>query len=344
MKLNKKKILLYANVRDMGLFDTTGFYVTDVNILRDIGYEVECTNKISRFLRFRSYDAVLVYFYRKGILPAFIAFLLRKPVFFTGGIDELETVVTGSVIKSWVQKILFSAGYFFSTGCNIVSESDLSNVKKIVGNGSKLFFFPHCIKFELFAHEEPDRPNIITTIAWMQATANVVRKGVDKSILVFNELLKMDNSYIFYIIGATGEGTDYLKNIIREIGMDDTKVIFTGSIPENEKINILKKSKYYFQLSNYEGFGIAAIEALAAGNCVVHSGKGGLKNAIADAGICINESNQYVSIAKQLIAYEQGGPHQKERLNGIDHVRKNFSYQRRLQYFTDLFKKALSRK
>lgn len=37
-----------------------------------------------------------------------------------------------------------------------------------------------------------------------------------------------------------------------------------GEVSEEDKINLLKQSKYYFQLSLYEGFGLAALEALCA--------------------------------------------------------------------------------
>ena len=53
-----------------------------------------------------------------------------------------------------------------------------------------------------------------------------------------------------------------------------------GEVSEEDKINLLKRSKYYFQLSLYEGFGLAALEALCADNILIHSGKGGLANSI----------------------------------------------------------------
>ena len=72
--------------------------------------------------------------------------------------------------------------------------------------------------------------------------------------------------------------SDLLEQLIQKLKITN-KVIFTGEIEEDKKITLLKNNRYYFQLSTYEGFGIAALEALAAGNIVIHSGKGGLNDS-----------------------------------------------------------------
>lgn len=75
-----------------------------------------------------------------------------------------------------------------------------------------------------------------------------------------------------------------------------------GEVSEEEKIAFLKRSKYYFQLSLYEGFGLAALEALCASNILIHSGKGGLANPIYKEQLVFNIDNDFDSEFSQLIS------------------------------------------
>ena len=55
----------------------------------------------------------------------------------------------------------------------------------------------------------------------------------------------------------------------------------------------MKHSEYYFQLSLYEGFGLAALEALCANNVLIHSGKGGLDNPIYKTQLLFDIDNDF---------------------------------------------------
>lgn len=62
----------------------------------------------------------------------------------------------------------------------------------------------------------------------------------------------------------------FIQSIINKYGLNDS-IELIGEVSEEEKIAFLKRSKYYFQLSLYEGFGLAALEALCASNILIHS-------------------------------------------------------------------------
>jgi len=123
----------------------------------------------------------------------------------------------------------------------------------------------------------------------MESVRNVQRKGIDISLQYFSYLLSFPkfSESIYFIIGKEGAGTDYLKSIIDEMGLTG-KVFFTGAIDESMKIDYLRKSRYYFQMSRTEGFGLAALEALAAKCVIINSGKGGLKEVVGDSGILVD--------------------------------------------------------
>lgn len=169
---------------------------------------------------------------------------------------------------------------------------------------------------------------------------NVFRKGVDKTIEVFKLIADKMSDYKLVIIGPKGEGSVYVEKLINESGLQD-RIILTGEISESKKINYLMKSKYYFQLSAYEGFGLASIEALAAGNLVFHSGKGGLIDALGEHGVKVNDINDYKNIAELLYAdyLNQNDTMKKQNiLNGINYVKESFSLDQRKDIFKEVIK------
>ncbi|HQL01633.1 MAG TPA: glycosyltransferase, partial [Smithellaceae bacterium] len=254
----RKKVLFYAAVRDPALFRTMGFYATDIKILEDCGYEVTPTNRLLDFFKYGRYDLAFIYFWTKGLLPAIVAKGLGKKVLFTGGIDALDRGFNRRALDYLIKKWLFRACAALSDANIIVSLSDLANVRQTGVDVSSLHLVPHVIDAQRYAHDGRRKQNWITTVAWMGTKENVQRKGLDRLLRVFGEFVQMDNGYTLMLIGPGGEGSAYLARMASDLDIAG-RVVFTGEVAEEEKIRLLKESKYYFQLSAYEGFGISAI-------------------------------------------------------------------------------------
>lgn len=298
-----KKILFFSSVSTKELFNTQQFYKIDINLLTKLGYEVILSNKISDSLKFWKYDILFSYFYRFSFFPAFIARLYGKKTYFTGGIDDLDKDYATKK-RYFIQKIFYILCYWVSNSCIIVSHSDMNNVLKVLGKKKKLSFSEHTIQMDKFiVDENGKKENIFTTIAWMGNVNNVKRKGIDIALKVFSFLKKNKqfSNYKFVIIGRIGEGTIYLEELIKKYNLTNS-IIFTGEIDEELKIDYLKRSRYYFQLSSYEGFGLAALEALASQNIVIHSSKGGLSNPIFSNGIWFNIDNDFEIECQKLLS------------------------------------------
>ena len=323
----KNNVIFYSTVDDKDLFRVTGFYATDINILKDLGHNVILSNSIFAFLRFCQYDLTFIYFWTKGLIPALISKFFGKKVIFTGGIDRLDKIYNKSSLDYFVKKILFKICTTISDANIIVSKGDLINIEKTGYSIHKKHYLPHVIEFEKYEYDGRPKKDVITTIVWMgQSDANVIRKGVDRLLFVYKEFLKLNNDLTVQIIGSIGKGTNYLEKIIKELGIEN-KITFTGRINEHAKIQYLKESKYYFQLSLYEGFGISALEALAAGNIVIHSGRGGLADTIASHGILIENIDDYLSIAMKTVEIQMKYDEYKQFiLDGVQYVNKHYSY------------------
>jgi glycosyltransferase involved in cell wall biosynthesis len=345
--MKPQTVLFYSSVKTKRLFSVQQFYRTDISILKELGFRVCLSNSFFDFFLFWKYNFSFIYFYRFGVIPALISRIYGKKVFFTGGIDFLDMPFAGKK-RYFIQKCFFLICYWLSSKSIIVSTSDLSNIRQSFSNKkfTKLGFSFHVIDFPKFCFDSAiPKKKFFTTIAWMQRVENVHRKGIDKCVKLFNELLKFPEfkDAHLYIIGPKGEGSLIVEQLITTLSLQN-RITMTDTISEEEKIGYLKNSKYYLQLSVYEGFGIAAIEALASGNIVIHSGRGGLKDAIGEHGIPLQDTEDHTTnaeIIRKRISDLTPEAYNLMIRNGIEHVRSNFSFPRRVQDFREILSEII---
>jgi len=334
---SRKNILFYSSVKNIDSFKSSSFYDYDIKSLIQIGFNVIITNKISSFLKFWKYDIAFLYFYKKSIFPAFISFLFRKKIYFTGGIDELSVQVSKNKVCLITHHFLFKLCYFLSDKCNIVSNSDLNNTTAALIcfpmlNSSKLSLWPHGIDIYDIEFDPKVKNNLhLTTICWMGSIENVKRKGLDRCIYFLNSLIVFNKEFRLIIIGAFGDGTIFLKEIIKELNLQDY-VIFTGEINNKEKVDFLVKSKYYLQFSRYEGFGLDVIEAMLYYCSIIHSNTGGLKDTIGDNGFKFINFDDYNRLAMEFLQLNKINTNQLLIENKI-FVTNKFSIKSRAEYF-----------
>lgn len=331
----KKKVLFYTSCLDD--INIQQFYQIDFDIIRDNGYDLTITDKRIELFKFWKYDILFEYFYTWGFFKGIPFWLGRKKIFFTGGIDSLNKNTT-SLKRYLIQKVFFVLCYVLSTKCIIVSDNDMENIKKIYKGHflKKLELSYHTIDVNKFLCDLNTKENLFLTICWQGNELNIERKGVDKALLVYKYLVtkKEFSNSKFIIVGKSGPATPILQQMINDYGLSQN-VFLVGAVSEEDKVNYLKKSKYYFQLSYYEGFGLAALEAKAAGNIIIHSGKGGLKYVVGNDGILVNRDNienECEYIYKQLIDYDPQKIH-----HALDQVRIKYQYDFRRQRFSEIF-------
>jgi glycosyltransferase involved in cell wall biosynthesis len=125
------------------------------------------------------------------------------------------------------------------------------------------------------------------TIGWMANEGNVRRKGMDAAVRVLAAYRTLNPSARLIIAGTEGSGTKLLKEIALAWGVSDA-VEFRFKVDEQEKIRLLQTAGFYMQLSEFEGFGLAALEALSCGACVVHSGRGGMVDFMRSHGVQVS--------------------------------------------------------
>lgn len=126
------------------------------------------------------------------------------------------------------------------------------------------------------------------TVKFVYAGRFSPEKQPEYALKAFSYYLKeySENATLTYI--GDGPMNDELRHLVHEMKLDD-KVIFTGKVSHEELISELKDYDIMLTPSQYEGFGLSSVEAMAAGLPVVAFDVEGLK------GIIKNGVNGYLT-------------------------------------------------
>ena len=326
-----KRVLFYSPAKNLALFDTQRFYRNDIDLLESLGYEVIRSNKIADAFMMWRYDIAFIYFWTWGAFVGLIARGLGRKVIFTGGADDLEPELNTSKKKMRIRRLFFRICYFASSKCLVVSKKDLSNMQIILGSKTtKLKYSPHQLNYEKYFLPAMRKSGDIVTIAWMETIGNVKRKGLDKLLYFLKNYIQFVPDCCIYIVGTKGAGSDYLLRLVNELELVH-HVKFMGNITENEKINLLNSNMFYWQVSEYEGFGLAALEALAARCVVIHSNRGGLADAIGKFGLQVALDTSPQKTAEKVYEIYNSPEKRKKMLDNVENHLQAFSFEKRAE-------------
>lgn len=285
--------MIYAAVPDADMLGQ-GFYAAEADGLgRCPGVAgVRLTNRLRDVAR-GDYDGLVSYFYSHSALAALFARWRGRPAIATGGGEQVFPELAGSRLRYLVRLIAFQATLLSASRVLATSTSDLDRMRAVAWFGRRklsLSFHGAPALEDVAASPAPtpvaERPEgSFVTICGLDTPLNVMRKGMPEAIRLLARAAAECPSARLTIIGRpTCRGM--VEEYARALDVAG-RVVFAGYVDEAEKIALLRAHRYYVQLSVYEGFGIGAIEALAQGCQVIHSGVGGLVDTIADFGVIV---------------------------------------------------------
>jgi phosphatidyl-myo-inositol dimannoside synthase len=152
----------------------------------------------------------------------------------------------------------------------------------------RAFILPNCVDLERFSPKERDQAlvdryglhsnKVLMTVGRLASRERY--KGFDEVIEVMPRLLERFPSLKYLIVGH-GSDRGRLEAKTKALGMAD-RVVFTGRIPESEKVAHYNLADAYVMPSFGEGFGIVLIEAAACGVPVIGSCADGSREALLD--------------------------------------------------------------
>jgi glycosyltransferase involved in cell wall biosynthesis len=122
------------------------------------------------------------------------------------------------------------------------------------------------------------------------ADGNSVRKCAAQAIRAVALLSGERPNLKLVMAGERGDDHPALSALVNELGLGD-RVTFPGRITLDEKVLLLQRCAVYLQPSLFEGFGLAAAEAMSCGAPVITSDVGAVREVCADTVRYVDGSN-----------------------------------------------------
>jgi glycosyltransferase involved in cell wall biosynthesis len=180
----------------------------------------------------------------------------------------------------------------------------------------------------------PDGP-ILTTVGRL-----VEQKNHDSLLRAFERIVEGYPEITLVIVGD-GPLFEDLNSLTKELGIQDS-VVFTGYLPRREDVyGVLKQSSIAAFPSWYEGFCVAAVEAMAAGLPVVVSNIDVFHEVVGDLGIFADPSDpaSFANAIDDLLK----NPKKREQLGkeATIRARSKFTLERTAREYSNLYNQVV---
>jgi len=294
MKKFKSAVLFSRTRKDQ--FPTAlksgGFYRDDLNALRLISENVIFTRTLKELLRHRP-EIVVSYFYSYSIVVAIVCCFFRIKIIITGGADSINPKVEKNRFKRTTHCLLAIICIIVSNGILVATEEDKVRLQALVrfskSQSRKIIKKPHvALPYEVDRiHKISQREFHCFTLCWFGSPTNWRRKGLDSAVRLIKAFRHSGVDATLTVYGIDGQGRRAFERFVKSTEMEEA-VFYRGYADRDSIVSSLARHPIYVQLSVYEGFGVAAVEAFLSGLLIVHSGRGGLGEYIGDSGIKID--------------------------------------------------------
>ena len=261
-------------------------------------YLQEFIEKLNENYDLKSFDLIHAHYWLSGLVAKHISNEFNIPFVFTA--HSLGVFLDGyNKERVDCEKLIMTSSNYITASSNfeqnLISESyqiDKNKIKKITPGIDRLLFAP-----DLSAN----RKNIFLSIGRIQQ-----QKGQHDTIDFLNNFRKVENDFVCYFIGGPSgnSGKEYLvelKEQVVELNLEN-HVKFLENLPQTKIKELLNESTLLIHTSQFETFGLVAIEANSMGVPVLSTNSGsfpeiifsGVNGYLAD-NLVDGNVNNYVS-------------------------------------------------
>ena len=298
----------------------------------------EFKNKLEESIDLKSFDVIHAHYWLSGLIAKEISNELNIPFIFTSHslgifldgynkerVDCEKIVMTSS-------NLVTASSVFETMLITDTYKVDENKIKRVTPGVDRKIFSP-----DLSVKKE----NIFLSIGRIQE-----QKGQLQTLEFLNNFKKIENDFkCIFIGGPSGKyGNEYLqelKQTVKEFNLD-THVEFLNNLPQIKIIELLNKSKLLIHTSQFETFGLVAIEANTMGVPVLTTNNGSLmeiiennKNGFLSENLIDGNVNNFV---KKLLS---DGENFKEIRNNCFEKSKNYSWLRTSDNLITIYKSLI---
>jgi len=248
-------------------------------------YLQEFKTKLCELIDLESFDVIHAHYWLSGLVAKQIKEEFNIPIIFTS--HSLGIFLDGyNKERVDCEKIIMNAS-------NVVTASSMYEETMIIENyridSSKIKLITPGVEKEIFTPDSTImRENIFLSIGRIQE-----QKGQIETIKFLDNFRKIENNFLCYFIGGPSgkSGNEYfeeLKKSIKDLNLE-SHVEFLGSLSQSKIKDLMNRSKLLIHTSQFETFGLIAIEGNSMGVPVLTSNRGSLLEIIEQ------DVNGYVS-------------------------------------------------
>jgi glycosyltransferase involved in cell wall biosynthesis len=266
-------------------FISLDIFEPDLNVEDKEIHLQEFKNRLEEFTDLKSFDVIHAHYWLSGLVAKEISNELNIPFIFTSHslgvfldgynkerVDCEKIVMTSS-------NVVTASSVFETMLITDTYKIDENKIKKIIPGVDREIFSP-----DLSIKKE----NIFLSIGRIQE-----QKGQLQTLEFLNNFKEIENDFkCIFIGGPSGKyGNEYLEELERTVEKLtlDTHVEFVDNLPQTKIIKLLNKAKLLIHTSQFETFGLVAIEAQTMGVPVLSINNGSLMEIIE------NNKNGYLS-------------------------------------------------
>ncbi len=204
---------------------------------------------------------------------------------------------------------------------------------KVIYNGINEKFFKRVNKKQINKVKEkynlPDK--FILHVGTLQPRKNI-KTIIESFFIAKKEIYDLK----LVLIGRKGW---YYKEILKYIKKFNLKndILFLGFLNESELLAIYNMASIFIYLSNYDGFGLAPLEAMAAGIPTIVSNVSSLPEVVEDAAIKVNPKNAKEVAEKIILILKDKDLYKQLKKKGPQQALK-FSWEKSALEYIKLYK------
>ena len=136
------------------------------------------------------------------------------------------------------------------------------------------------------------------------------RKNLVRLVRAFAQLLEVEPEYRLLLIGRKGWAAERVFDEIERQGVSRS-VQWLGVIPDEDVVHLLKGASMLAYPSLYEGFGLPALEGMAAGVPVLSSDSHALREVCGDGALLVDPTSESeIFEGMRTLALDRGEAHE----------------------------------
>jgi glycosyltransferase involved in cell wall biosynthesis len=262
------------------------YYRQDIDILRDLGFEVVLATRWREVPS--DVDLYFVWWWHWGFLPM-SRNLRKRPCLITGTLDLSSPLANGYYQRPWWHRCLMRYALKNASANVFISARECEGVGRAL-KVTKPSYVPEGVDTDVYREGNGPREDYVLTVSKMIYRTNTDRKCIPEIIRAIPLIHAEHPKTRFIIAGEKGGDYARIEVLAQQLGVAEY-VEFSGVISRDKKIRLMQRCKVYLSPSRYEGFGLAILEAMSCGAAVVSSPAGAVPEVVGDAGLLVDGSS-----------------------------------------------------